>query len=78
MDKYGNNAHILGRYCSVMRLKAYQVFGFDDSNELNAKNIDYLLKRKKRYMILTAKQLHDNLWSVEKLRKEEVNLDTYE
>ena len=49
MDKYGNNAHILGRYCSVMRLKAYQVFRFDDSNELNAKSIDYLLERKMIY-----------------------------
>lgn len=32
-----------------MRLKAYQVFGFDDSNELNAKRIDYLLERKMIY-----------------------------
>jgi hypothetical protein len=32
-----------------MRLKAYQVFGFDDSNELNAKSIDYLLERKMIY-----------------------------
>lgn len=49
MDKYGSNAHILGRYCSIMRLKAYQVFGFDDSDELNAKRIDYLLERKMIY-----------------------------
>ena len=47
MNKYGHNAHILGRYCSVMRLKAYQAFGFNDSDELNAKwgngIIDYRL-----------------------------------
>ena len=38
IKQYGNKAHILGRYCSLMRLKAYQVFGFDDSNELNNGN----------------------------------------
>ena len=47
MNKYGQNAHILGRYCSLMRLKAYQALGFDDSDELNAQLgngiIDYRL-----------------------------------
>ena len=32
MERYGNKAHILGRYCSLMRLRAYRTFGFDDSN----------------------------------------------
>lgn len=46
INRYGSDAHIFGRYCSIMRLKAYQVFGFDDSNELNALKGDsnYIIK----------------------------------
>lgn len=52
---------------------------FTISND-HFKLIDAINESKKCILICSNchKELHDNLWSIEELRKEEVNLDTYE
>lgn len=52
---------------------------FTISND-HFKLIDAVNESKKCILICSNchKELHDNLWSIEELRKEEVNLDTYE
>lgn len=52
---------------------------FTISND-HFKLLDAVNESKKCILICSNchKELHDNLWSVEELRKEEVNLDTYE